>query len=118
MSVNVLVIHCVAGGERRVEHDVERRVERGVERGAEYSVELSVPEGSTLEQAVVLSGLLDRVPALRGAPLDLGVWNVSAPAGQRVREGDRIEVYRPLKIDPKQARRLRAEARRRTRSAH
>jgi hypothetical protein len=83
--------------------------------GIEHVIEVEVPAGTTLEQAISGSGLIERVRSLRGVVLDLGVWNRSAPAEQPVREGDRIEVYRPLAIDPKEARRLRAAARRRQR---
>jgi hypothetical protein len=81
---------------------------------------LRVPAGTTLREAVVMSGLLAQVPALSVLPpqaLDLGVFNRSRPADTPVRAGDRIEVYRPLTVDPKEARRIRAEVRRRRAAA-
>lgn len=81
---------------------------------------LRVPPGTTLREAVVMSGLLAQVPALSAVPpdsLDLGVFNRPRPADTAVRAGDRIEVYRPLIVDPKEARRIRAEVRRRRAAA-
>jgi uncharacterized protein len=74
---------------------------------------VEVPDGTTLQAAVLASGLLARVPELVGQPLDLGVFNRAREGSAPVRSGDRIEVYRPLAIDPKEARRVRAEVRRR-----
>lgn len=75
-------------------------------------VTVLLPAGSTLADAVAASGLLPP-----GAPLDLGVWGHRRPAETLVRPGDRVELYRPLSIDPKEARRIRAEVRKARRSA-
>lgn len=72
-----------------------------------------VPAGSTLRDAVIASGLLAQEPSLDVVRLDLGVFNRPRPADALLRAGDRIEVYRPLTVDPKEARRVRAEVRRR-----
>jgi putative ubiquitin-RnfH superfamily antitoxin RatB of RatAB toxin-antitoxin module len=77
------------------------------------SVELD--SGATIEQAISASGLLSLAPELRRGALDVGVWNRVARLDAPVREGDRIEVYRPLTVDPKDARRIRANVRRRRR---
>lgn len=79
----------------------------------QWIVGVEVPAGSTLRDAVVASGLPQRVPGLDPAALDLGVFNRPREPDDPVREGDRIEIYRPLAIDPRQARRIRAEIRRR-----
>ncbi len=78
---------------------------------------VDVAQGSSLQEAVVASGLLQQAPELAGQPLDLGVFNRLREASEPVRDGDRIEVYRPLAIDPKEARRVRAEVRRRRKAA-
>ncbi len=78
----------------------------------QWIVGVEVPAGSTLRDAVNASGLPARVPQLDLAALDLGVFNRLRNPDEPVREGDRIELYRPLVIDPKQARRIRAEVRR------
>ena len=67
--------------------------------------ELLLEDGSTAGQAVLASGLLERFPMLSGAPI--GVWGKQAKAGRILRDQDRVEIYRPLKVDPKVARRER-----------
>jgi uncharacterized protein len=70
-------------------------------------VDLTLPAGSTLAQALLASGLLQR----HGLPLDdslvTGVWMKLKPLDTVLREADRVEVYRPLTVDPKEARRQR-----------
>lgn len=66
---------------------------------------LVVPEGCRLEQALALSGWLDRFPETRELPT--GLWNQKAGRDTVLREGDRVEVYRLLRVDPKVARRER-----------
>jgi putative ubiquitin-RnfH superfamily antitoxin RatB of RatAB toxin-antitoxin module len=78
-----------------------------------WSQALEVPEGATVDDAVRASRLLEDNAELRGAPLDLGVFGHTRDARSRLRSGDRVEVYRPLTVDPKEARRIRAEIRRR-----
>ncbi len=82
-------------------------------RDRQWIVDVEVPQGSSLRDAVVASGLPQRVPGLDPDALDLGVFNSPREPHEPVREGDRIEIYRPLAIDPKEARRIRAEIRRR-----
>lgn len=79
----------------------------------QWIVAVDVPAGSTLRDAVSASGLVAQVPELNAAALDLGVFNNPRDPDEAVREGDRIEIYRPMTIDPKEARRIRAEVRRR-----
>lgn len=83
-------------------------------------VPLRVPAGTSARQAVALSGIQQQVPeaALDDAPL--GVFSMlldgranAAPEDYQVQQGDRIEIYRPLIIDPKQARLQRAARSRR-----
>ncbi|MCL6432261.1 MAG: RnfH family protein [Anaerolineae bacterium] len=75
-----------------------------------------VEPGDPCVEPLETGGLAERdTPRLDGSrdALDLGVFNRHRHPDEPVREGDRIEVYRPLAIDPKQARRIRAEIRRR-----
>lgn len=85
--------------------------------GAQQVIEVDVDAGATVREAIVASGLLARVPVLGPVraldELDVGVWNHRCSLDAVLREGDRIEVYRPLRVDPKEARRIRAEVRRR-----
>lgn len=66
---------------------------------------LDLPEGATVRDAVRASGCGE---ALGEAQVpDVGVWGRRCPPQQVLREGDRVEVYRALKVDPKVARRER-----------
>jgi putative ubiquitin-RnfH superfamily antitoxin RatB of RatAB toxin-antitoxin module len=78
----------------------------------QWELPVQLSDGATLRDAVQCSGLLALAPELDGAPLDLGVYNQRSRADALLREGDRVEVYRPLLVDPMIARRLRAQARR------
>jgi putative ubiquitin-RnfH superfamily antitoxin RatB of RatAB toxin-antitoxin module len=72
-------------------------------------VKLALPVGSTLQQAVEASGLLQRYPELDPTKLKLGVYGKLSKPDARLRERDRVEIYRPLIADPKEVRRKRAE---------
>jgi putative ubiquitin-RnfH superfamily antitoxin RatB of RatAB toxin-antitoxin module len=74
---------------------------------------LTLPAGSTVAVALRVSGLFERHPGaavLAGAPGNVGVWGRLRPPEHVLRDGDRIELYRPLQVDPKEARRLRQRA--------
>jgi hypothetical protein len=81
--------------------------------GESHVIAVDLPTGATLREAVQASGLLQRCPELTAAQLDLGVFNRPQAPHRQVRPGDRIEVYRPLSVDPKVARRIRADVKRR-----
>jgi uncharacterized protein len=74
--------------------------------GAIDRVSLDLPAGATLADAVQASGLLER-HALAVATLRAGIWGRVREPSAPLRERDRVEVYRPLQVDPKEARRLR-----------
>lgn len=61
----------------------------------------------TALQALQSSGLLQRFPELASATADIGIWGRKAVPNQLLRENDRVEIYRPLSVDPKVARRTR-----------
>jgi putative ubiquitin-RnfH superfamily antitoxin RatB of RatAB toxin-antitoxin module len=69
---------------------------------------LSVPAGTTIEQAVMRSGLLQEVPGIDLTVNMVGIYGKKKPLDTSLREHDRVEVYRPLQADPKEARRRRA----------
>jgi putative ubiquitin-RnfH superfamily antitoxin RatB of RatAB toxin-antitoxin module len=71
-------------------------------------VALKMPEGTTAEQAIQASGLLNRFPEIDGADLKVGIFGSVCKLDQLLRQGDRVEIYRPLIHDPKEARRQRA----------
>lgn len=72
-------------------------------------IPLTVPEGTTLEQAVKLSGVLEKFPDIDLANSKVGIWNKVSELTAVLREKDRVEIYRPLIADPKEVRRKRAE---------
>ena len=67
---------------------------------------LALPAGSTVEDALRASGWLE-AHGLTLEGLRCGVWGRAQPLDHPLRDGDRIELYRPLIVDPKEARRLR-----------
>ncbi|WP_298926794.1 RnfH family protein [uncultured Ramlibacter sp.] len=68
---------------------------------------LSLEEGATVLAALQASGLAAACPELDLAQAPVGVWGRAATLGQQLQPGDRVEVYRPLLVDPKLARRER-----------
>ena len=69
---------------------------------------LSVPAGTTIGQAVAQSGLLQAIPGIDLAINMVGIYGKRKPLDAVLRQHDRVEVYRPLQADPKEARRRRA----------
>jgi putative ubiquitin-RnfH superfamily antitoxin RatB of RatAB toxin-antitoxin module len=72
---------------------------------------LTVPRGSTVYEAARRSGIDQFFPEIDFDHIDMGVFGrvVKHPKEETLREGDRVELYRPLLIDPKQARINRAK---------
>lgn len=68
---------------------------------------LQMPAQATVQQALEQAGWLLRFPEIQAQTLALGVWGRKARAHTLLREGDRVEVYRALRVDPKVARRER-----------
>jgi len=62
-------------------------------------------EGMTAIRAVEESGLLNDFPELAGRGLDLGIFGRVVQESHALRPGDRVEIYRPLTADPREARR-------------
>ncbi|HLD66678.1 MAG TPA: RnfH family protein [Pseudomonas sp.] len=71
---------------------------------------LEVPRGTTVRQAVNLSGMAAQFPGLDLANCPLGIFGkgVADPEARVLEEGDRVELYRPLIADPKEVRKQRA----------
>lgn len=72
--------------------------------------DMTVAQGTTLEQAVVQSGLLTEMPEVDLAAMQVGIYAKKKSLTTVLREHDRIEIYRPLIADPKNARRRRKSA--------
>ena len=76
--------------------------------GNALSKSIQVGQGTSLRQAVELSGLQVEMPAEDFTQYRLGVWGKVRPGESMACDGDRIELYRPLLVDPKIARARRA----------
>ena len=68
------------------------------------AVTVRLPEGATVRDAVRAAGL----PGVAAGKHRFGIYGEEVPADAPVADGDRVEVYRPLVLDPKEARRRRA----------
>ena len=91
MAEHVITVEVVyAGGE----HQHLRRID--------------VAEGCTAFDAIEASGIAESIPAGAIHPDRLGIFSRRVPANYIVQQGDRIEIYRPLVLDPMEARRKRA----------
>jgi putative ubiquitin-RnfH superfamily antitoxin RatB of RatAB toxin-antitoxin module len=71
---------------------------------------VSVPPGSTVADAIDISGIRKYFPAEDLGRLAVGIWGREVRRDRIVADGDRVEIYRPLEIDPREARRRRAAA--------
>ena len=69
---------------------------------------LDVPEGTTLIEAVRESGIVDLYPEIEPDKAVMGIFSKIKKAETELREGDRVEIYRPLIADPKEVRKQRA----------
>ena len=74
---------------------------------AELLVDLDVPPGTSVAEAFARSGVLARITAPHDV-LDFAIFGRRVDAAAALHEGDRIEITRPLRCDPKLARRRRA----------
>jgi putative ubiquitin-RnfH superfamily antitoxin RatB of RatAB toxin-antitoxin module len=77
------------------------------ERDRQTLLELEVEPGTTAAEAVARSGIRAQHPGIATGAV-LGVWGRIVAPQAPLAAGDRVEIYRPLEVDPKQARRGRA----------
>lgn len=75
----------------------------------QYLYSVKVPEGSSVEQAITASGLLEIRSDINLQQNKVGIFSRPVKLQDEVQSGDRIEIYRPLIADPKDLRRQRAE---------
>ncbi len=75
--------------------------------GAMDRFEVRLPYGATLHDAVARAGLLIQHPEWLDERPSVGVWGKAREWNDPLRDGDRVEIYRPLQVDPKEARRVR-----------
>jgi len=72
-----------------------------------HEIALQVAHSTSVLQALRASGLLQLFPVIELQTAVIGVWGRKVSLNQALRENDRIEIYRPLSVDPKVARRQR-----------
>ena len=71
-------------------------------------IKLNVDSGTKIEDAISRSGILEEFPEIDVADSKVGVFGKAAAMSTALKEGDRVEIYRPLIADPKEVRRKRA----------
>ena len=71
-------------------------------------IQLKLPPGATVRQAVEVSGLLQKYPEIDLTKNKIGIFAKLTKADVRLRDQDRVEIYRPLIADPKEVRKQRA----------
>lgn len=79
----------------------------GLAPGQVVQISVRLPAGATLADALRQSGLHQRLGAATLATLRTGIWGELCAGNTPLRDGDRVELYRPLTVDPKEARRQR-----------
>ncbi len=70
--------------------------------------QVSLPVGSRVMEAIQQSGVLQEMPEVVVDPSHLGIFSRRVAPDETLHDGDRVEIYRPLTLDPKDARRRRA----------
>ncbi|MBW7981984.1 RnfH family protein [Enterobacillus tribolii] len=75
----------------------------------QYLRKVTLPEGANVEQAIVSSGLLELRTDIDLSRNKVGIFSRAVKLSDILRDGDRVEIYRPLLVDPKELRRQRAE---------
>ena len=76
-----------------------------------FRVSLQLEAGTTVRQAIQQSGLLEQCPEIDLTINRVGIFARLCEPDDPVSNGDRVEIYRPLQVDPKEARRRRAAGR-------
>jgi len=75
----------------------------------QYLQRVTLEEGATVEEAILASGLLTLRSDIDLAKNKVGIYSRPVKLADNVKDGDRVEIYRPLIADPKELRRQRAE---------
>jgi uncharacterized protein len=77
--------------------------------GAQTLLTVELPAGATLQQAIDASGILQRFPSIDLNTQKVGVFGKLKPLDTVLADHDRVEIYRPLLVDPKVSRQRRVE---------
>ena len=76
--------------------------------GRQEVIPVELAQGCTVADAIAAARVAARFPELAGPPWRTGIWSKPCEPTAVLRDGDRVEVYRPLAADPKDQRRTRA----------
>lgn len=71
----------------------------------QHLVSVALPAGATVADAIAVSSIAERFPAADFDALQAGIWGNLVERGHILSDGDRVEIYRPLELDPRDARR-------------
>ena len=63
-------------------------------------LQVEVPDGCSLREAIEASGILDKFPELHLDDAAVGIFGKRSKLEARLRDGDRVEIYRPITVDP------------------
>lgn len=92
-----------------MEHDKKISIEVAYAKpDTQKIISVRVPDGTTIHDAILHSGILQLFPEIDLAVHTVGIFSKPKILTDFVQEGERIEIYRPLTIDPKEARKKRA----------
>ncbi len=69
---------------------------------------VTLPMGSTVADVIGAGNLANDFPGLVLEGVQAGIWGKPVDRDHVVKDGDRVELYRPLEMDPREARRLKA----------
>ena len=75
----------------------------------QIEIPLNVEESCTVELAIKRSKILEKFPEIKLSNIVVGIFGQRVKLDSNLQESDRVEIYRPLIIDPKEARRFRAK---------
>lgn len=78
----------------------------------QHIVNVQLDNGSTIEQAIDCSGILMLFPDINLMRQKVGIFSKQKKLTDIVKEGDRVEIYRTLTMDPKEARKKRVKEKR------
>lgn len=98
-------------------HTIQVEVVYAGERVQE-SIPLMVKEGTTVLEAIGQSQILVRFPEIGAVEGRVGIFGKTVALDTVLHAGDRVEIYRYLRQDPKEARRARAKSAKKSQSAH
>lgn len=84
----------------------------------QYLLSLDLPAGSTISDALAAADLAAHCPELAAGDYAVGIWGQveKSPQTRQLQAGDRVEIYRPLSVDPMTARQARADKARQQRA--